>query len=146
MADGVGKLGETRTTTRWARGELAWLESTALARGVKVGTLVRQLVQAAMAADAAGAAAVVSTASARRVPVAAASSSPSGAAASPRGGVRLDVVVARRLDGGRGPIPPARVAAARRLILAGRVRVAGVVQREAGELVPGAVAGLVEVV
>jgi hypothetical protein len=59
---------------------------------------------------------------------------PSGVAPARRSVLhRLDVVVARQLDGGPGQIPPAVLAAARRRIKAGDV----VVDGHDGELLPG---------
>jgi hypothetical protein len=161
---GVGR--DTRTTTRWSEEELAWLEEHAAAAGHgKVGRVVREIVAQRMAAAGPGGrrspsavvadraranhAAMVAedeaaSAAARRVRGGAAPSSPSGVAPSVSR-VRLEVVVARVLDGGgRGPVPPARLADARRLIRAGRVRVSGR-PVSAGSLDPGLLVGPGEV-
>jgi hypothetical protein len=158
---------DTRTTVRWSEVELAWLEARAVASGRKLGSVVREIVQremrldavrggrrapAAVVADRARAAhaAMVAedeaaSAAVRRVPPGPAASSLSAAGPPPRvGGVRLEVVVARMLDGGgRGPVPPARLADARRRIRQGRVRVSGVAVLPAAD--PGLLVGPGEV-
>lgn len=124
----------TRKTVRFSEEEAAWLEGQVRAARpavVGVGTIVRGLVQRAMAGDevrevqaaieTAAGLRPESTAAARRVPPAAAPVPRPGAAAPPR--VKLEVVVARRLAGPVGPIPPARLADARRMVKAGRAAV-----------------------
>lgn len=137
-------MSDTRTTTRWGADELRWLEGRAAVTGSKVGTVVRAIVKAAMAAEKVGSPAAkdVATGVVGTVPRGAAPVSPSGAAPARRG-ARLDVVVARLLSPGAGPIPPVALAQARRRIKDGSVDVSG---RSAGELKPGLLVGAGEVV
>jgi hypothetical protein len=116
---------------------LAWLEGRAAALGprVGVGTVVRGVVRAAMEREA------EVTGGVGRVRGGAAPVSPSGAA--PARLVRLEVVVARLLRPGAGPIAPVDLVAARRRIAGGGVDVSG---RGAGELEPGLLVGAGEVV
>lgn len=142
--------GDPRTTIRWDPDDHAWLvaqarvQSRAQGRDVGVGTVVQAIVRAerqrAIEREIAGAAGLgtstlgnVGGASAGvgRVRGAGAAPSPSGAVpARSRSGVRLDVVVARQISPGPGPIPPVALGAARQLIREGGVVVSGVGQHE----------------
>jgi hypothetical protein len=121
---------------------LAWLEARAAASGSRVGSVNRAIVRAAMELEKSRGPAALETAGAvGRVRGGAAPVSPSGAA--PARLVRLEVVVARLLRPGAGPIAPVDLVAARRRIASGGVDVSG---RGAGELEPGLLVGAGEVV
>lgn len=122
---------------RWEAANYAWLVAQAELRGVGVGTVAQAVVSAARLAD--GSALVkggvgvpgqmtveegLASVGAGRVAAGAAPVPRPGAAPARRS--RLDVVVARQLDGGSGPITPISKARALRLIREGRVDVSGV--------------------
>jgi hypothetical protein len=135
-------MSDTRTTERWSVVEREWLDGVAVAWGCSAAGVVQRVVRAEMARGARSAresgSVVPSAGGVGTVAAGAAPVSPSGAA--PARGSRLDVVVARLLSGGVGPIPPAAVARARRLVSGGGVLVGGEVAVDPAVLVsPGEV-------